>query len=239
MLPPIGASCRVSPEGAEYIVTGYFVDEDPQTQQDFENEQLIGGDFCITTAEGSVLGFYKGGLVVLKANAATGVSASDSGVVNVFGRVIGVLNSLFNLIIQETATGCQAEMSASRAVDGASVVNMKFDAGLGQLETKINYLKSLKLSINKEHLTLPIEGGTDIEFEVVAANGKKFKVTVDPLTANVLMKTEGIMAADGEIIVLGDPTKPLSGLVMGATPCAAGPPGHVGCSKKVFAEIVV
>jgi hypothetical protein len=32
---------------------------------------------------------------------------------------------------------------------------MQFDAGLGQLETKINYLKSLKLSINKSHLRIP------------------------------------------------------------------------------------
>lgn len=237
LLPPIGASCRISPEGAEYVVTGYFVDEDPQTQQNFENEQLMGGDFCITTPEGAVLGFYEGGLLVLKANAATGVSASDSGVVNVFGRVIGILNSLFNLVISESPLGCQAEMSASRALDGAAVIDMKFDAALGKLETKLNYLKTLKLTINKEHLTLPVEGGTDLEFEIVAANGKTFKVTVDPLTANVKMKTEGTLALDGQIIVLGDPEKPISGVVMEATPCSAGPPRHVGASQKVFAQI--
>ncbi|MFA5376040.1 MAG: hypothetical protein WC455_09875 [Dehalococcoidia bacterium] len=239
MLPPIGTSCRIMSEGAEYVVTGYLINEDPESQQQFSDEQLMGGDFCITSPEGAVLGFYKGGLLVMKANPATGFSVSESGVVNMFGKVIGILNSTFNTIIQDMPGGCQAEMSAFRSIDGAAVVETKFDAGLGKLETRLNYLKTLKVTINKEHLTLPIEGGTDLEFELVAANGKKFKATVDPLTANTLIKTEGVMAVDGETIVLGDPTKPLSGLVTGSTPCAAGPPGHVGCSKKVFAEIVV
>lgn len=219
MLPPIGASCRVSPEGAEYAVDGYFVDEDPQTQQDFENEQLMGGDFCITTAEGSVLGFYKGGLLVLKANAATGVSASDSGVVNMFGRVIGVLNSLFNLIIQETALGCQTEMSASRALDGAAVIDMKFDAGLGKLETKLNHLKTLKVSINKENLTLPIEGGTAIDISGLSQTGIPFGLSICPVTGNITINTLGAINLQGTLVSLG--LAPLGNIVTSAVICPA------------------
>jgi hypothetical protein len=238
-LPKNGTRCRVAKEGSEWIITGYLKQTDPQTQAKRDEENLMGGDVLFGSASGPCFGFYNGGFVVLKGNPITGFTASEEGDATIMGDMVSILNAVYQLVIKSEDGGAVVTENILRALDGASVIKKRVDANAGIYELEIDHLKNISIKVNLNNLLLPLEGGTDIKFELKSQTGKTFELSVDPVTAKVVCETEGILKFDGKKIILGNLTDfPgfQDGILTGRTRCYKTLLPHAEPSKKVFAE---
>lgn len=238
IVPPVGTKCYVIQEGPDWIVDGYFIEEDEESQAEFEDEQLQGGDFLVGSNKGAMLGFYKGGLLVMMSNPTTGFMSSDTGNASMIGELINIMNNVYRLVVETQNGGCVLEEAIVRALDGDYVYKRDVNANDGIYKTKFNHLKELDFNVNMDNPLVLLEGGTPVKFNARSANGKVFSVEVNPLTADVQISTEGKMAIDGQIIVLGDlaaPT-PLDGILTARCRCQKTRLPHTSPSTKVFAQ---
>lgn len=238
IIPPIGTKCYVTPEGPDYMVDGYFIEEDEESQAEFEEEQLQGGDFIVGNGKGAILGFYKGGLLIMMSNPTTGFMSSKTGNASMIGDMLNIMNNVYRLIVETKDGGCTLEEAIIRALDGDYVYKRDINANDGIYKVKYNHLNELTIDVNMDNPLVTLEGGTPVQFNFKAANGQKFTIEVDRLTADVQMTTEGNMGIDGKKIILGkliNPT-PLDGILTSRCKCQKTLINHTSPSTKVFAE---
>lgn len=230
--PQVGDQVVVNSEGGENYLMGSMPDISANANAEREALEMLPGDMCIGTRDQGI-GFFRGGLVFLLSNPATGIMATNEngGIVNILGDSMYMDSSLYH---KEILTG-QSGVKISEVISGQqTVIESSQDSENGEITSEIKGLHKLKIDINQETvspLIPPIYAEVEVNFKTTTRN---IKLTISQDGDIEIQNIKDLKLKVERLGVNSDFTNPLDGLVTGNTQCPYTLGPHVDCSKTIF-----
>lgn len=231
--PRPGKTVRVVREGYDWYISGYPSVESPEARDQMEQEHTAPGDILLGNRSTGMVGVYRGGMMVLLANAVTGVMAIDrNDTVNILGANIYLDNAVYHKAIKtENGSAKITEQIAGTA--GLRVISKSVDLLTGVCEYSSSGLQSVSIKLNNG--TLDIKG-PDITITSKTSAGGNVSLAVNGITGNVEISTPGTLKIDAlRVGINSEAINPMEGVVTGQTICPFTKQPHIGCSRVVYA----
>lgn len=231
--PQIGDQVLVNNDGGESFLMGSLPIISENEIADRATQEMLPGDCCMGTREQGV-GLFRGGLVFLLANPATGVIAVDQldGILNLLGNSIYIDSTLYHkeIITEESGVKTVEKLSGSE-----TTIETKENTVDGEIETTIKGLAKLTINVNQE----PVKPTDSVIIAEVAVNFKtelgNIKLTISKSGDVTLEGIKDMVVKAERVAINTEFDDPLNGLVTGHTTCPYTQGPHIGCSKSVFA----